>query len=99
MALKDGRIAGFLVARQTAPGEHEILNIAVEPRQRRCGIARRLLESELASARGAWFLEVRESNAAAIAFYRSLGFQLAGRRAEYYHRDLAESAIVMRNFS
>lgn len=99
VALKDGRIAGFLVARQTAPGEHEILNIAVEPPQRRCGIARRLLESELASARGAWFLEVRESNAAAIALYRSLGFQLAGRRAEYYHRDLAESAIVMRNFS
>ena len=91
-------VAGFLVTRQVGPGEREILNLAVDPAERRKGIARRLLEDALSNAPGAWFLEVRASNAAAIRLYESAGFERAGRRSGYY-REPAEEAIVMRIFS
>jgi ribosomal-protein-alanine N-acetyltransferase len=89
----DGRIAGFVVSRSVHL-EREILNLAVAPEWRRCGVAKALLEQQL--ARGAThFLEVRESNLAARALYHTLGFQEIGRRLGYYDRP-AESAIVMR---
>ncbi len=93
-----GVVRGFLAARQTAPGEREILFIAVDPACRRRGMGRRLLQNELAASCGEWFLEVRESNLAAIRLYESLGFRMAGRRENYYP-DPPESAIVMRFFS
>ena len=98
VAIWEGRVAGFLVAWTTAPGEREILNLAVHPACRGKGIARRLLEAALDRTQGAWFLEVRESNTAAIRLYRSLGFEFAGRRENYY-ADPAETAIVMRFLS
>ncbi len=94
----EGSVRGFLASRQTAPGEREILFIAVDPAYRRRGIAKRLLQDELAGSRGEWFLEVRESNLAAIRLYQSLGFRVAGRRENYYP-DPPEPAIVMRFFS
>jgi len=98
VAVAEARVVGFLVARQTAPGEREILNIAVAPAHRRLGVARRLLEAELEGSRGTRFLEVRESNRAAVNFYESLGFLPSGRREGYYH-DPPEAGIVMRVFS
>jgi ribosomal-protein-alanine acetyltransferase len=93
-----GCVAGFLVTREVAPGEREILNLAVDPAERRTGIARGLVGDALARAKGAWFLEVRASNSAAIQLYESAGFKRAGRRPAYY-REPAEDAIVMRFFS
>jgi len=93
-----GCVAGFLVMREVAPGEREILNLAVDPAERRTGIARGLVGDALARAKGAWFLEVRASNSAAIQLYESAGFKRAGRRPDYY-REPAEDAIVMRFFS
>jgi ribosomal-protein-alanine acetyltransferase len=99
VAVSHQRVVAFLVARATAPDEKEILNIAVEPALRRAGMGRILMETVLAEAHGiAWFLEVRESNAAAISLYKILGFLTAGRRENYYH-DPPEAAIVMRLFS
>ena len=95
---RDGEVAGFLVTRQTAPGECEILNLAVHPSFRRRGIARMLVNQTLRAAPGEWFLEVRESNIAGIFFYRSLGFDSVGRRENYYNNP-SEAAIVMRFFS
>jgi ribosomal-protein-alanine N-acetyltransferase len=40
------------------------------------------------------FLEVRESNTAALALYGSFGFKVSGRRNNYY-RNPVENAIVM----
>jgi ribosomal-protein-alanine N-acetyltransferase len=40
-------------------------------------------------------LEVRASNAAAVGFYRALGFAENGRRARYY-ADPEEDALLMR---
>jgi ribosomal protein S18 acetylase RimI-like enzyme len=93
-----GRIVGFLLSRQNAPGEREILNLAVGPADRRRGVARKLLEMELARGRNTWFLEVRASNAAALELYKDIGFEEVGMREGYY-QDPGESAIVMRFLS
>ncbi|MDX2179443.1 MAG: GNAT family N-acetyltransferase [Bryobacteraceae bacterium] len=83
----------ILVYRQVAEGEFEILNLAVAPEARRRGLARALVADAL-SLGGRWFLEVRESNAAARALYGSLGFREIGERRAYYN-DPPEKAIVL----
>jgi [ribosomal protein S18]-alanine N-acetyltransferase len=98
VAIEDDRVAGFLVSRQTAPGEREILNIAVEPSARLHGVARRLIAAELERAPCQWFLEVRASNLAALNLYKACGFQVAGRRDSYYHEP-PEPGIVMKLIS
>jgi [ribosomal protein S18]-alanine N-acetyltransferase len=91
------RAVGFLIARETA-GEAEILNLAVEHLHRRRGEGAALLNAaaEALRMRGVTrvFLEVRESNAAGIAFYRKHGFSETGRRPSYY-REPEEAAVVM----
>jgi ribosomal-protein-alanine N-acetyltransferase len=98
VALTNGRVTGFLAIRTVPPAEHELLNLAVDPAQRRRGIARRLLHEALLTRPGDWFLDVRESNAAAQALYKSFGFSPIGRREQYYAQP-SEAAIVMRFFS
>ncbi|HTD45507.1 MAG TPA: GNAT family N-acetyltransferase [Bryobacteraceae bacterium] len=95
VAVENDHVAGFLVSRQTTPGEREILNVAVALSERRRSIARRLIAAELERVRGQWFLEVRESNIAALNLYKACGFQEAGRRNSYYHNP-TESGIVMK---
>lgn len=96
----DGQVAGFLVSREAFSGgkasrpEREILNLAVAPEHRRAGIATVLLKHEL-SRSSIHFLEVRESNLAAQALYRKMGFSEVGRRSGYYEMP-AERAIVMK---
>ncbi|MBI3483860.1 MAG: GNAT family N-acetyltransferase [Acidobacteria bacterium] len=67
-------------------------------RARRTGIASRLLDGALAAARSFGgqraFLEVRASNAGAIAFYERHGFRPAGRRKHYYASPV-EDALVL----
>lgn len=93
----EGKLRGFLIARQ-AGDEAEILNLAVALESRRSGVGGALLSASIESlrARGVVrvFLEVRESNTAAIAFYAKHGFTESGRRENYY-RDPRESAVVM----
>ena len=84
----------FIVTRQLAPDEHEILNLAVAPSARRSGLARALLTHVLQAFPGSWFLEVRASNLPAIRLYESTGFRASGTRRDYY-RDSPETAIVM----
>ena len=95
VATVEERVAGFAVARLTAPDEREILNIAVDPPFRRRGVARNLLEGLLANNRGSVFLEVRQSNIAARKLYHSLGFEAVAVRKDYYGSS-GESAIVMK---
>lgn len=94
---RGGIVSGFLVGRQVLD-EAEILNLAVKQEMRRKGEGRALVLRALEEfgERGISrvFLEVRESNAGAIAFYRGLRFVAIGRRKDYY-REPMESAIVM----
>lgn len=98
VALAAGEVAGYSVAWVVAD-EAELANLAVVPARRGEGIGGRLLDdllAELAARGGATvYLEVRASNAAAQALYRSRGFTVAGRRKAYYRRP-TEDALVMR---
>ena len=95
VATEEGDVAGFLIGRAVAPGEREVLNLAVAPNARRKGVGRSLIRAFTKDFPGAVFLEVRESNTTAVAFYESLGFQPVGRREKYYDYPL-EAAIVMK---
>ena len=94
----ENQVAGYVIA--FAVGEDaELLNVAVEPRFRGKGFAGQMLDAvliELATlgVRAA-FLEVRESNRAALGLYGSRGFKEIGRRKNYYRRPV-EDALVMR---
>ena len=94
---RNGAISGIVVGRQVVD-EAEILNLAVKQGMRRQGqggaLVRRLLQRFFERQVSRVFLEVRESNARAITFYRELGFQAVGTRKDYY-RDPKESATVM----
>jgi ribosomal-protein-alanine N-acetyltransferase len=91
-------VCGYVIATAVA-GEAEVLNLAVAPQSRGRGLGGRLLDAGLGTVRdrGARevFLEVRESNAAALALYSSRGFAAVTRRAKYY-RNPVEDALVLR---
>jgi [ribosomal protein S18]-alanine N-acetyltransferase len=93
----DGEVVAVLQWRHLGE-EAEILDIAVPARHRRKGYARFLLKKflHLAHERGAGkvFLEVRESNAAALALYSEFRFEVTGRRPNYY-RDPTEAAVLL----
>jgi len=93
-----GEPAGFCAWRQNLPDEAELLNLAVYPEFRRQGVASRLLEALGEAARGEIFLEVAESNIAAIALYRRYGWEQTGIRKGYYHQGKI-NAIVMKKRS
>ena len=95
VAVVDGAVVGFLVARPVAEKEWEILNLAVAPRARRKGVGRQLLRGVLSRYPGDFFLELRESNLGARAFYEHLGFEVVASRTRYYSGP-EESALVMK---
>ncbi len=90
-------IAGYLCLWEIGHEIH-VTNLAVHPRHRRRGVARRLLAAMLDDARRKSvelvFLEVRPTNTEAVHLYESLGFQVIGRRKGYYF-DTGEDALVM----
>jgi ribosomal-protein-alanine N-acetyltransferase len=95
-ALIDGRIVAYLVCSRYDTVWH-LMNVAVENRLRRQGIASALLERlfELADKPSEQYtLEVRTSNEEAIRLYERFGFRAAGRRRAYYH-DNREDALIM----
>lgn len=81
-----------------AADESEVLDIAVSPAARGCGIGKTLLGALLDGAKqrgaAACYLEVRESNAPAIGLYTGFGFRPVGHRKNYYQKP-REDAIVM----
>jgi len=98
VAVCDGTVAGFALARRVAEDESEVLNLAVDPLFRRRGIGRRLILEIIRGCPGSLWLEVRESNLTARKLYKSLNFRETGRRAAYYSH-YNEGAIVMNRLS
>ena len=98
-----GEMYGFIVSR-VAADEAEVLTIAVRPRRRGLGIARRLLAANMEQLQIAgaktWYLEVEAQNAAALALYSRAGFERVGERLSYYRKadgDAATAYILRRS--
>ena len=98
VALENGAVVGY-IGSQTVLGESDMMNVAVHPDHRRKSIAEALilaLSRELQeNGSRCLTLEVRASNAPAIALYEKLGFETVGRRPNYY-RHPKEDALIMR---
>ena len=95
-ARRDGRMVGYVVCSRYDTVWH-IMNVAVDPGERRTGVATSLLTALLervGDSRARFTLEVRQSNAAAIALYERFGFRTAGLRRRYY-QDNGEDALIM----
>lgn len=96
IAYYDGEVCGFLSSWYVL-GEIEINNIAVNEKFRRRGVAKAMFKALFAEHPNAErvVLEVRESNAAAIALYTSLGFEFAGRRKRFYTAPDEDALILV----
>jgi len=97
VALDGETVAGY-VGSQSVKGESDMMNIAVHPDYRRQGIGEKLV-TELAAqlkalGNACLTLEVRVSNANAIALYEKLAFRQIGRRPNYY-RNPKEDALIL----
>jgi ribosomal-protein-alanine N-acetyltransferase len=98
----DDAVAGYVVAFSVAE-DGELLNVAVDPRFREKGLAGQMLDAVVIElgARGvrSAFLEVRESNTAARALYKSRGFIEIGRRSKYYRRPVEDALVMVRHLT
>ena len=93
------RPCGYLAYSQVLD-EASIQDVVVDPQCQGTGLGRRLLQASLEdmTRRGSvvCLLEVRASNAAAIALYGSCGFRLDGERRNYYPAEQGrENALLM----
>ena len=91
--------AGLLVVAD----EGYITNVAVDPSCRRQGVAAQLLQVFDNFAKGNHLafltLEVRPSNAAAIALYQGFGFREVGRRRNYYDLPKEDALILTKYYA
>ena len=94
-------LKGFALSR-VAADEAEILTIAVHGLHRGRGIGRALMIDTLSRLAAlhvrSLFLEVEQTNRAAIALYSRMGFREVGQRRGYYQkqRESAATALVLR---
>ena len=97
IALEDDEVAGYLIAYHIL-SELQILNIAVKKSMRNKKIATKLFEAMFDYAKNRnineFTLEVRPSNAGAIALYKKFGFETDGVRKNYY-KNPKEDALLM----
>ena len=77
--------------------------VALDPSRRRQGVAAQLLQvfDDFAKGNRLAFLtlEVRPSNAAAIALYRGFGFREVGRRRNYYDLPKEDALILTKYYT
>lgn len=97
VAVEGNTVVGY-IGSQTVLDESDMMNVAVSPEHRRKGIAEALVLA-LADAlrqKGSCklTLEVRASNASAIALYEKLEFKQIGLRKNYY-RNPKEDALIL----
>ena len=93
----NGVIAGYC-GLWTVLGEGNITNMAVDKEYRKKGIGEALMKEMEKRGRqkdvDIFFLEVRQSNAAARRLYDKMGYKEIGTRKRFYERPV-EDAIVM----
>ena len=97
VAEEDGVVVGY-IGSQTVPPESDVMNVAVHPDHRRKGIAQALVTAlwEALKEQGneRLTLEVRASNAPAIALYEKMGFTQVGLRRNYYRNPKEDACIL-----
>ncbi len=96
VALQGQKVVGY-IGSQSVMDEADMMNLAVHPDFRRLGIAahlaRTLMVQLLQGGVKTLCLEVRVSNASAIALYQKLGFTEVGRRPRYYFHPTEDALI------
>ena len=96
-----GRVLGY-AGLMVVADEGYITNVAVFPEYRRQGIAAQILQVFVqfaeANRLALLTLEVRPSNAAAIALYQDFGFEEVGRRKNYYDLPKEDALILTKYF-
>jgi len=96
VARESDGVVGYILTWHVADELH-VMNVATRADRRRRGVGSALMREAIAYARDKQvkhiLLEVRRSNAAAIALYRVFGFFAMGVRARYYPAD--EDAVEM----
>jgi ribosomal-protein-alanine N-acetyltransferase len=99
-AFLDNRLVAYLIVSRYVDAWH-VMNVAVKSELRRRGIATMLLEELFGLTseddRRGYTLEVRVSNAGAIALYERLGFESRGMRRGYYTDNREDALIMWRN--
>jgi len=99
-AFGEERLVGYLIVSRYVDAWH-VMNVAVAPPDRRSGIASTLLgelfELTREDDRRGYTLEVRVSNAGAIALYERSGFETRGVRRGYYTDNREDALIMWRN--
>ena len=100
-AKHEGELIGYVGAYQ-AGDSLSVTNIAVFPLWRKRGAARQLLQEldRIAVSRDLYgiTLEVRVSNAAAIALYEKNGYEKAGIRKGFYEKPREDGLIMWKYF-
>lgn len=92
----DEGIRGYCICSRYDTVWH-IMNVSVDPPHQRQGLASAMLNElfrRVDEAEPRFTLEVRTSNAGAMALYEQHGFRAAGLRRRYY-QDNGEDAIIM----
>lgn len=92
--VSDKAIVGFLAV-QWLGQEAEMTQIAVLKSYQGRGYGDLLL-NQLTGRTQDIFLEVRASNQAAIGLYTKHGFQMIGRRKNYYHAPIEDALLMKR---
>lgn len=99
VCVADGRAVAY-GGMMLAPDEGQITNIAVHPDYRRRGLGRALMQTLEQDARERGLLqialEVRASNASAIALYEGTGYTVAGRRPNFYTNPREDALVMLR---
>lgn len=90
-------IVGVVVALPTRPQIWELVNVAVAPDRRGCGIGRTLIQVAVkqAKAAGAQILEIGTGNSSLwqLRLYQSLGFRIVGVDVDFFTRHYPEPIV------
>lgn len=101
VAKSENNVIGYIGVHEIV-GEAYIANVAVLPQYRNLGVATKLMEAAERGARerNCIFisLEVRKSNAPAIALYEKRGYKTVGERKNFYANPTEDGLIMTLNF-
>lgn len=99
--LESGETVGHICLEMVLDGGI-LTSVAVKEKYRNKGIAKKLMDSFIDEAKNRNIafinLEVRASNAPAIALYEKYGFEKVGTRKNYYSKPTEDALLMMLNF-